>query len=166
MRNVNDLQVGVETDKLVAEGMGTAVVFEQGGLPTVWCRGVPVAYSKDRYVLKYDETVYLHATDGYTGMLPAYSQSLNSAWDIVHWLLKHSSYDKFCLQSVHIDADRWRFYIGKDNLSGSPDVPFNVLNTNWVFADASTEALAVCRAFIKLVDRDKATDQTSTTIGE
>ena len=40
-------------------------------------------YGKDYYIDPDDKTMYLHATDGFTGMIPQYSTNIADAWKVV-----------------------------------------------------------------------------------
>ena len=64
--------------------------------------------SKDFYSDPDDNTQYLHVTDGYTGMIPSYSTSIQDAWKVVEHLTKKGYWFDISYngEEVAIDIDR------------------------------------------------------------
>ena len=78
---IDALPAGHDLDVLIHQ-----VVFEKrvqlipGGKPYAWDQsGNPILFTKDRYIDPDDDMVYLHATDGYQGMIPKYSTNDSDA---------------------------------------------------------------------------------------
>lgn len=82
---IDDLLAGESLDRLIHERVfGRRVVLKKGGNPYAWYPdGSTALVTKDRYIDPDDTTMYLHVTDGYTGMIPCYSHRIADAWAVV-----------------------------------------------------------------------------------
>ena len=78
---------GKELDALIhREVFGRKTILKKGkkiGTQHSIADGDVDIYTQDYYIDPDDTTLYLHVTDGYTGMIPHYSTSISDAWKIV-----------------------------------------------------------------------------------
>ena len=136
---VMELAAGRELNKVVAEKvLGKRVEKRRGDLIGKMTDGREV-HGEDYYIDLDDTTMYLHVTDGYTGMIPLYSRRIDDAWEVV----KHFEGYSMQLDNGHSTngEDSWSFLIWKDGTVyiGSAEEP----------------ALAICRASLKAVGADE-----------
>ena len=135
---IDALSAGHELDVLVHQAVfGKRVQLIKGGKPYAWDKsGNPTLFTKDRYIDPDDKTMYLHATDGYQGMLPEYSTRIGDAWRIVNHLWD------IHLMYFHLDYHESLYFVHFSS------------GDNIFHGAGNTASLAICRAALKAV-RDK-----------
>ena len=96
---VDTLLPGKELDALIhREVFGRKTLLKKGkkiGTQHSIADGDVDVYAQDYYIDPDDTTMYLHVTDGFTGMIPRYSTNISDAWRIIEHFKKANEYGSY-----------------------------------------------------------------------
>ena len=140
---IDTLPAGAEMDKLVHEMVFGRRAEFRAGSPIgrkldpdgTWA----TVYGQDYYFDPDDTTLYLHATDGFTGMIPNYSTRIVDAWRVAEKL--KSLHIAICISE---SEDGWSVEAYSDK-----DTP-----SYWCLISESDGniSLSLCRAALKAIN--------------
>lgn len=118
---------------------GKTLEWKEGGEPIAWDgeSGEPVLFSKGYWFDASDETVFLHVTDGFTGMVPMYSEYIAYAWFVVEIL------------RLTVFPNRLSPLNPEGGWGASQPLAAIALGDNPTLSLADTAPLAICRAALK-----------------
>ena len=98
-------------DAWVAESvMDAEIEWIEGGEPYGWDEdGKAVLFREGYWINKADNTMYLHITDGFTGMIPYHSKYIAAAWEVLEKFSKWAIYaGGYVMLGDRNDGKEWK----------------------------------------------------------